>query len=1099
MTRNKAFLFLPLIFLHIFLFIPGYCFASTDTKNSLYLFNDEVFLNNTPRDMDYPFYPDEHNFKIYELNPQADHVYINNLKLKFRPNDLLQKDDYFWVNRKIPVFAPDTDAFSSGKENLPWDRINNSASRIWSFGLPSDNLKDFSFDMRQWVKKYEETPLYCAVYKTMVLLRNEYRVFCLDLLTGKRLWSLTVESDTGEEFLKTSRPPHQNAYGNEFLLAQGIVFTELNGKLAAIKAVDALKPEVLWAVSLGEYTLCAKPVKLGQTVIVGLINAREEIWFSGFNADNGKLEWNTYIGVSGILSPVCTLSVQDGKRIFVGTNHGVAACLSADRGRILWLRKYAPKKYSILDFWEKAYFKDKISDQRSIPFDTQFMVSGKDKAIYYKPRESERLYVIDPATGELKTQERFEQNKVYLLAVLNGQNVVLEKNPPVLKVYDRKSGAELRRFDLKAGPLKGVIYPADNEIIFKIEDTLYLFKSGQGAIELKSVTPASGGWLVDNYGRFVFTADDNTLTCSIISKEGHSFPPEGFAAGKLLEERRLAAESLGALLKRAPKGEAGKERISKLISAIISCRLPVEEIFTAVQQQVKILRDPAWKEFLVFLKDNYGSEVVEYKGVKMRLVNFLYGFGLAESNFKGGVVVKRRNPSAEDLKKYDISSANVALVPVNIVKGPRLLDFYLLLDKDQLICAKEGGQILWIRKICCGNHFSNSPTSYYEHFEGIRAYLYNDKLIINDFTNIVAVDAGSGAYLWGITDLVSRRLHTGFLQNEFALVNANMMFTVDPETGIRQEDYRLKDNDVQWRDVHFENDNIYGLAADLSRIQVFNSRLKLTKAFVLRFVDEGISDQVEWFFTDKYIILHNGFNVYLIDKKTGVLKKKLFIKADAGFPVKVANPNELTGWVISAPTDYYWYSLEVCNNMLLVIAPFQRISAYSLDEPLDKAKWVQQIRIDSGLNIYKLVSANYRDLKTYFLADGYLFFPFIAYDKIFLACLDIDTGALAWRTVLKPAVELFCMLRAVKESTGTLDLMISTVDLGETSEERTILADIDSEIFKVNSKNGAILNKEKLPSVCEIGFRKSSFIQTQNWVLYNMHMNKIKAVRKDAD
>jgi outer membrane protein assembly factor BamB len=1097
--RNKAFIFLSLLLFYILFFRPGYCFASTDNQNSLYLFNDEVFLNNTPRDINYPFYPADHDFKVYEFNPQADHVYINNLKLKFRPNDLLQKDAYLWVNRKIPALAPKAGIISTGQTSLPLDKINSAARRLWSFDLPSDNLKDFYFDMRQWVKKYEENPLYCAVYNTMVLLRNEYRVFCLDLLTGQKLWSLSVENGTGEEFLKTSRPPHQDAYGNEFLLEQGIVFTELNGKFVAIKTTDILKPEILWETSLGEYTLCAKPVKIDKTVILGLINARGEIWFSGFNADNGKSEWNTYVGVSGILSPVCTLSTQMDKRVFVGTNHGVIACLSADKGRILWLRKYAPKKYSILDFWEKGYFRDKISDQRSISFDTQFIALANDKVIYYKPRESEYLYAIDPITGELKNQMRFDPEKSYLLAVLNGQRVVLEKDPSVLKVYDANSGVELRRFNLKAGPLKGVIYPGDKEIIFKIEDTLYLLESDEGAIALKQITPASQGWLVNNHGRFIFSADNNTLTCDDIFGKNIAFNEKDPIVQELVKQRKVTAEGLSVLLKRSPRGSGGKAKINKMVSDLVSCRLPIQAIFPAIQQYVLNLRDPAWKEFLVFLKDNYGSEVVEYKGVKTRLVNFLYGFGLADSPFKSGLLSRGNSAGAENLKKYDISSANVMLVPLNIIKGPKLLDFYLLLDKDQLICAKESGQILWIRRICCGNHFSNMPTSYYEHFEGIRAYLYNGEIIINDFTNIVAVDAASGAYLWGITDLESRRLHAGFLQDKFAVVNADKMFTVDPVTGIRREDHQFKASEIQLREVYFDKDNIYGLAADLSRIQVFNSRLKLTQAFILRFVENEISDQVEWFFTEKYIILHNGFNVYLINKKTGVLEKKLFIKDDAGFPVKVANPNEPTGWVISAPTDYYWYSLEACDNMLLVIAPFQRITAYSLDAPQDKPKWVQQIRIDGGLNIYKLVSANYRDLKTYFLADGYLLFPFIAYDKIFLASLDIQSGVLSWKTVLKPAVELFCMLRAVKESTGTLELMVSTVDLGETLEARTVLADIDSEMFKINSKNGVILQKEKLPSVSEIGFRKSSFIQTQNWVLYNMHMNKIKAVRKDAN
>ena len=1103
MPRGKPFVFLSLLFIFAAFFPSQYCAAGTDSRkvnrDSLYLFNDEMFVNNIPRDIDYPFYSDENNgFNVYQFNPQADHVYINNLKLKFRPNDLAQEDAYFWANRKISGSVTAERADSFGQKSLALDKLNFSTTKLWSYDLPADNLKDFYFDMRQWVKKYEESPLYCEVYNGAVILRNEYRVFCLDLLTKQKLWSLADKSDTGEEYLKTSRSPHQDAYGNEFLLAQGVVFTELNGKLIAIKVSDILKPEVLWKVDLGEYTLCAKPVKMDKTVVVGLINAREEIWFTGFNADNGKPEWNTYIGISSVLSPLCTLSAQIGERIFVGTNHGVLACLSAEKGRILWLRKYALKNYSILDFWEKGYFKDKISDQRSLSYDTQFMVLGMDKTLYYKPRESEYLYALDPASGKLKNQTWFDPEKSYLLAILNGKRVVLDKSASILNIYDMNSASQARRFDIKGGQLRGVSYPASDELLFKTQENLYLLNIVKDKINFKQIDASCHGWLLNSYGRFIFTGDNNTLTCADIFGHNDPLAAENADIAKLLKQREKAAEDLSVLLKRSPRDPSTKAKINKVIYEIASCGLPLEKIFPLIEAQIKNLRDPAWKDFLSCLKNNYGDEVVEYKGVKTRLMNFLYGFGLTDSPFKSANIISQLKSGGEKLKKYDISSANIALVPLNIIKGPRLLDFYLILDKDQLICARESGQVLWIRRICCGNHFSNAATSYYEHFEGIQVYLYNNVMIINDFTNIVAVNADSGAYLWSIADLKSKSLHTGFLGDKFVLVNGNKLFTVDPVSGVRSEINELKDSESQLKDVYFDKDHVYALAADLSKIQVFNAFLQVTRTFPLSFVDKEISDQIEWFFSGKYIILHNGFNIYLINKETGRLENKISIKEDVGFSVKVANPND-SGWVISSPPDQYWYCVEVYKDTLLVIAPFQRLTAYSLDASTNKAKWVQKMRIDNGFNIYKLVAANYRDLKTYFIGDGYLLLPFIAYNKIFITSVDIDSGAVLWKTMLKPAVDLFCMLRAVKESAGVLDLMISTVDLGETSEERTVLAEIDSEIFKVNSKNGVVLQAEKLPSVCEIGFRKSSFVQTQNWVLYNMHMNKIKAVRKDEN
>ena len=90
MPRGKPFVFLSLLFIFAAFFPSQYCAAGTDSRkvnrDSLYLFNDEMFVNNIPRDIDYPFYSDENNgFNVYQFNPQADHVYINNLKLKFSP------------------------------------------------------------------------------------------------------------------------------------------------------------------------------------------------------------------------------------------------------------------------------------------------------------------------------------------------------------------------------------------------------------------------------------------------------------------------------------------------------------------------------------------------------------------------------------------------------------------------------------------------------------------------------------------------------------------------------------------------------------------------------------------------------------------------------------------------------------------------------------------------------------------------------------------------------------------------------------------------------------------------------------------------------
>lgn len=219
-------------------------------NEGIFLLREDIIVNNTPVLSGSPSYgKSKEGLKVTELKAHAERFYFDNLRLKYRKNSLLNESDKLWVNPKAlsgqGQSCKNKDEPSRGDAGFTYEKLAKLGEKKWSYRLKSDNLNDFYFGIRQWFKRYEEDLTDAAITKEVVITRNEYRIFCVDLLTGREIWSFADTDKNRGELTHAFRHPHQNSYGNEFLLNNNIIFTELSGKLVAVSIKNLFSPLLL--------------------------------------------------------------------------------------------------------------------------------------------------------------------------------------------------------------------------------------------------------------------------------------------------------------------------------------------------------------------------------------------------------------------------------------------------------------------------------------------------------------------------------------------------------------------------------------------------------------------------------------------------------------------------------------------------------------------------------------------------------------------------------------------------------------------------------------------------------------------------------------
>ncbi len=1073
-------------------------------KESIYLLIEENYVNNTPELLDFPFYNNANqNFKITDLKPYAERLYFNNLKLEYKRNYLKAKTDKLWINPKFPKEDNKLKKQNNLSDKINYwqaDRLLYKTEKVWGYDLRSDNLTNFVvmpiMSDRQMIKIYEENPIFPVSYKGMVILRNEYRLFCVDILTGREIWSYSPDKK-GYEFYQTLRHPHHNTYGYEMLLEKNIVYTELAGKLVAIKIEDIHPLSLLWEKDLGEYSVCIKPVKYENSLIVGLINAREELWICGFNSNNGSLQWNTYVGTTSFLSPACVTSAIKDNKIILGTNHGILVCLEPSSGEIIWLREYTPKKLSLFDYFMKGESKAKWLDKGFIKFDTQFINIDNDGTLYYKPRESDYLYLLDFKTGEIIEEILIDSDRYYLLKAANDKIVLLEKTngkeKVQLKVIHLKSGNQIYATTLDGGVLKGVVQLDKEEILFKVGEIIHFLRVCSDSAEYSKTEASLEGWLLSYNNEFLLTGENRTLYCWASPNREYTIDANNQALNELFKKRDRIRHNL-------------------TLSDIKSSGISANEMAHIIVNDLEKMRGSPWDSSFPELKKLYGNEIITYRDIEIKFSNFLYELGLTEpdkkndklpiignyfrdieikfSNFlyelgltepdkKNDKLPIKGNPKN---KNYEVKGDRIRLLPIDVIDGPQSLNFFLVLNFDQLFCVNEEGKILWDRRIFyLEKNLIMDPLG----ARGPSAYLYKNILIINDGINIIAVNVNDGRLIWSmtnkeVTDKSKFFNHDNriefqleFFNDKIIILHGQNIYSVNPITGYCERFNKLGFEGTN--KILISNGCIYILSGSLKNIKVLNKDFVALRNFSLDFTEDKKKNYDLIIMDDNIVLLAPPY-LYLFNKFNGGLKGK----------INMGNFNECY--------------IENYNNNLFAIIPFKKLINFNLHNNSLSINWEMSFETED-LDTYLLKRIKGRH---YFLVDKNIIFPIRREGNYYFVSVDSESGKKLWEICLKDMKGIFLDLSPYIK-VNNLIYFIFTTGLENATEETVFNKDILQKagvlntvpgLFTLNVNNGKIVMDKIFPGRNRVGFQRGIVTHTQNYVVSVGNDNLLRVERK---
>ena len=1061
---------------------------------NLFSFHEDILIDNCPLELNKPFYNEEANhpnLRIGCLKPYVEHLYFYNLKLKYKKNNLESFDNQLWFNKTYGKIINNlVSSPREGVDSIAFDKLPRKAELIFSWNLKDDNQSNYVFFNRQFLKKYEEDPMVTVFYKDKIILRNEYRIFCVDKNSGKTIWSFGDLGKTRQEFYQTFCHPHENSFGYELLFDRDMVFTELDHSLMGINIQNILTPQLAWKRDLGEYTLCTKPVGCGNIIIVGLINEKKELWVCGFNRINGNLEWNTYIGTSSFASSVCLISLTIGECSFIATNHGAIICLNSNTGEIIWLRKYSPRKYNIFDCKQFEIDKNAVTEKGLVSYDTQFLEIGENNELYYKPRESDYFYILNSKNGELKNQLMIDSQLYYILRACNGK-IILLKIPDetsaksLLEVIELKSGKCLFKRFVDGSKLKGVHYQSNNEIIFKIDEKLYFLRIAGGEVKLQDVDSSVQGWLLNASGQFLLIGNNHTLSCLDVLNQRYvkpelpyAEPNYSFSKEKLLDKDYMRS----------------KEFKDAILRHMKTGNITLDEFVVMMQDNLPEMKNPSWRDFFNIFKKLYGDQIVTFKDVQLKVSNLLKELVLIDNPTEPDSVIKS-GIEENGNKSYSVYGESLKLLPIKVIERHDPVDFYLLLDFDQLICVKENGNILWERKV----FYNNRDYAYKRIIKPgtdvglgrifspyLEAYVLGNNLILNDSVNIVAVDIRTGTYLWSFTNkmevlnqmkrqffeksesfrqygyhdsfLKNIMLRVNFCEGKLILTHGHKVYSINPTTGFCNKVIQLDINAVM--QLYVYGKNIYILPLSLDEIIVLNDQLEINRIIPLGFVGNKTKWAELHFFEDA-ILLHAFSNLYVIDK-------------DGRMIYEVKND-----------TSRHFF-VETLQNSFLVIFPFKKIVSFHIAQGDIKVKW--EYKPESPDKI--IWRSSLRDSKFYFIHNGNILFIYKSKGVYLFNNIYLENGKLNWLTPLDRAGNLFYSLSASEIFNGKIYFIFST-GCNECNKDMENDMTIDgggmilsSRIYGIDFLSGALERNEYLRSIIDQGPPALDLVQTNNYLIF---------------
>ncbi len=1064
-------------------------------------------------------------FKLSDLKPVSERAYFLNPDFEYTPSNLVKKDEFHWWNPEYAVENPfkeqEYDKTLFKRRPIPEPELQ------WTYEYEPTRLTNSAMvGSRKPLSLNEDNEIYTATHEGILLFRDNYRIFSIDMASGRKLWEYpSARRYTSEHYL-TYRHTHQPASGNKFLVAGDYIYSELNGKLVALRLKKSGFPEPVWEKNMGEFTLSTKPIKTGNIIVVVLINPRGKLWACGFSADKGELLWNRFIGISSYTFKASSLHRKIGETLLIGTNHGVFFSLKPETGELVWVRRYTAKEYDLYKHWKKNKTSRILKNESILKYDTQFMEVGKDGLLYYKPRLSGNVYIVNSATGEMQEKILIDENRHYALRAFDSKIYFLNKaaaeTANTLKVLDMETEKIIFEETLTPGKLRGVYFDSKEETVFKINSNIYFLQETTGVKKVLSAETSSESWLLEATKNNVLLESAERIEKFKLS--GH-MPEASVVNRRILTTRDRILEGFEKAASEPPSENSVTQLINKISSE--------SELFRAgyfyriIEENAEHLTHNKWRPVFHKLNSLYGQHVISHSGVDMRFSAYLQGKGVV---VREDAALEKGIGNNDTVGEGDEFSARVHYAKLLAHKnvGPQnRKDFFFLLHYDRLLCVSETGIIFWKAEV-----LFKPMTRNFELFGALKnlrrksfgsvtpeIFVFKDTVILNNGMTLVAFNLNDGGYKWSISSdievlnyfatinperedelfreyivdrnyLSKAHIFSAFMNDKLIVFRNNTLYNINPETGFCYSYVKLEEMDeVTFMEI--KEDIIYMYALKNGAFYEIDKNFKILNKFpVNREKTHTAQADPNIFFNENYFIFQfperivfksrkDDMGNYEITQKTGYEEARAVV-TDGHMVIlnenltRIINLGEKSDLSTKYSGDVFDYEVEEAN----ILSETYFHNNKHIVVPLDNKKNIvlKKISLDSKYENSILAHVElYPDIpEEYAIGVRYMFFSGKA-DKTLYYLITFA--------------------------------LYNIPEYRQTGLTENYRIDAETALIGINLENGSVEFEHIFPAKRQTEFKVyqgeftyglPQFIETQNFVIYNYAGKLIHSHRKQA-